>query len=455
MRQRPADLTAASLKRRLLSGGAWALGGKVVTALTVLTTNALLARILSPQDLGTYFLAFSVVLLGATVGSLGLNQAVVRFVAESMGLNQPGRARRIVYLVLGTGTLGALGAGVLYLAFGRILVEKLFDSPALAAVSGLIAGWIVVMILQNLMAETFRGFHDIRLATAFSGMVTGILLTVCLGSLWLLERESTLTTVLLLAVGSGLASALLAGSLLRRKIMHLNSQYREHRMEVKEVMLVAWPLLITSVTLFVLTQADLWVLGVFRPQEEVAVYGAAVRLVTLVAMPLFIVNSVVPPLIAEMYAQGKKRELERTIRATATLAGIPALLVLVLFIFVGSSIMGLVFGDYYRGGAAGLELLSIGQLANVWAGSCGLTLLMTGRQVIMMALTIACGVITVAVALGVVEQYGAVGVAVAAATGLVLQNVSMWLAVRFTVGMWTHIGFFNISKLVKSAGADQ
>jgi O-antigen/teichoic acid export membrane protein len=41
-------------------------------------------------------------------------------------------------------------------------------------------------------------------------------------------------------------------------------------------------------------------MGAFRPHTEVAVYGAASRLVILVAMPLVIVNSVVPPLIAGM-----------------------------------------------------------------------------------------------------------------------------------------------------------
>ena len=57
------------LKRRLLTGGAWASGGKFVATLTAFATNALLARLLSPQDFGAYFLAFSVVLVGEQWGS--------------------------------------------------------------------------------------------------------------------------------------------------------------------------------------------------------------------------------------------------------------------------------------------------------------------------------------------------------------------------------------------------
>src|SRR5215203_2209158 len=132
-------------KRDLLSNGAWALSGRVITILAVLASNALLARLLSPEDLGTYFLAFSIVSFGTLVGSLGLNQVVVRFVAESMSLNQPERARRTVYLVCVLGSAGALGVGLGYLLLGDTLVMNLFGSPALSAATALIAGWIVVM----------------------------------------------------------------------------------------------------------------------------------------------------------------------------------------------------------------------------------------------------------------------------------------------------------------------
>ena len=65
------DLRAASmqlLKRRLLSGGAWAFGGKILVALTGLISSALLARLLTPQALGTYFLAYSILNVGTSLG---------------------------------------------------------------------------------------------------------------------------------------------------------------------------------------------------------------------------------------------------------------------------------------------------------------------------------------------------------------------------------------------------
>lgn len=442
------------LKQRLLSGGIWAFAGRLLTSLGQLAINALLARLLSPQDLGAYFLAFSVVALGAIAGSMGLSQAAVRFVAESMGLDQPGRARRAVGIATSVGGMGALGVGLLYLPLGYYLSANFFRAPALAAVTGLVAGWMVVMALQSLLSEVFRGFHDIRLATLFGGLLTAVAFTGSLGLLWWIEGQTTLAVVLILAIGSGATSALIAGWMLRRKVARLPRERAGDGVRIGAMLRVAGPLLVTNLTLFTLTQADLWILGAFRPQEEVAVYGAAARLVILVAVPIFVVNAVLPPVIAEMHAQGRIRELERTLRATAALAALPAVLALSVFVLAGGPVLGLVYGDYYRDGATVLALLSLGQLVNVWVGSCGLTLGMTNHQSLYMLISVASGGFAVVAGGLVVGPYGAVGVAVTAALGLVLLSVAMWLAARFTTGVWTHVGLGTIPDLLRRSGGD-
>jgi O-antigen/teichoic acid export membrane protein len=181
--------------------------------------------------------------------------------------------------------------------------------------------------------------------------------------------------------------------------------------------------------------------GVFRPQTEVAIYGAAAKLVILVAIPLQIINAVVPPLIAEMYAQGKRQELERTLRLAATVSGVPAFLALAAFLVLGAPLLALIYGDYYSAAWTVLALLSLGQLVNVWVGSCGMVLTMTGHQVTMMVLMVISGGLTVAAGLLVVGRYGATGVAAATAGGIALQQILLWLAARSSAGIWTHVAF--------------
>jgi O-antigen/teichoic acid export membrane protein len=101
-------LGASTLRRRLISGSTWALGGKIGAATIGIVTNGVLTRLLTKQEFGVYLLAFSIISLDAVIGSLGLPKTVLRFVAESMTRGQPGRARRAIYTALGLGLVGRL-----------------------------------------------------------------------------------------------------------------------------------------------------------------------------------------------------------------------------------------------------------------------------------------------------------------------------------------------------------
>jgi O-antigen/teichoic acid export membrane protein len=415
-----------------------------------LVTNGLLARMLTPQEFGAYFLAFSIITLGAVLGSLGLTKAVVRFVAENMALNQFGQVRSVIYKVLGLSVLGALGVSLAYvLIIGDLVGRYLFHSPTLVAVTGLIAGWMAITVVQEIMAETFRGFHDIRMATLLGGLATGgksgglimrVLLLVCLVLLWLTSGETDLATVMLISIGAGVASGLLAVWLLHSKVSSLSTQGAENPISARDALSDAFPSLIISLTtLVLLSSSDLWIVGAFRPQEEVAVYGAATRLVALIVMPLLITNLVLPPIIAEMYARGETNRLERMVRTFSTICGIPSLLLLAAFMLLGGPILGLVYGSYYQSGAAVLVPLGIGKLVAVWAGSCGTVLQFTGHQRSMLWINLLTSPLFIVGALLVVRDYGPVGVASMTAVTAVFQNVAMVLVAKRKTGIWTHI----------------
>jgi O-antigen/teichoic acid export membrane protein len=463
------DLRAASmqlLKRRLLRGGGWAFGGKMLIAFTGLASSALLARLLTPEGLGTYFLAYSIVNVGTSLAALGLTGTVVRLVAQGMGLNLYGRVRRAISVVIGVGTLGALGVGLAYLLFGDDLAKILFKAPALAAMTGLVAGWIMVGTLHGLLGETFRGFHDVRLSTILGGQTTGAatglatvaLLTASLFLLWLVNGHTTVATVVLLAICSGAANALVAGWLLHRKVTELPPPTPDEGGEpdpkkvLREVLSISLPLLIVTLVMMVRTSGGTWVLGASVPQSELALYGAANRLVSMVTMPMVIVTAVAPPLIAEMYFQGRREDLEQALRTMATITGIPALLASMACIFLAAPILGLVYGDYYIQAALVLALLSIGPLVSVLSGCCGIALSYTGHQKTQMMITIATSAATLVAMIATVKPYGIVGVAIALTAGQVLQNVIVLLVVRQKTGMWTHVGFKGVSKLWRTTG---
>ena len=454
-------LSSSTLRRRLLSGSTWALGGKLGAATIGIVTNGVLARLLTKQEFGVYFLAFSIISLGAVVGSLGLPKTVLRFVAENMTLGQPGRTRRAIYTALGLGALGALCISLAYLfVVGDLVSRYLFQSSALVAIIGLTAGWMAISAMQEIMAETFRGFHDIRMATLFGGLATGgksaglimrIMLLACLALLGLMSGWDTdLRTVMLASIGSGAASSLLAAIFLHKRISSLGTQGMENPISAGDELRDAFPILIISLTSFILlSAADIWILGIFRSDAEVAVYGAAARLVALIAMPLLLTNLVLPPIIAEMYAQGRTAALEGTLRSFSTLSGVPSLLVLIVFMLLGGPILGVGYGSGYQSAAMVLVLLSAGKLAAVWAGSCGAVLQFTGHQGSMLRVNLLTSPLFIIGALLVVRDYGPVGIASMTAAVTVLQNAALVFVAKRKTGIWTHVSL-SPSRLRKS-----
>jgi O-antigen/teichoic acid export membrane protein len=90
-------------------------------------------------------------------------------------------------------------------------------------------------------------------------------------------------------------------------------------------------------------------------------------------------------------ARGQTGRLERTLRTFSTLAGVPSLLVLIVFMLLGGPILGLVYSKpIYSSETAVLVLLilSAAKLTAVWAGSCGLVLQFTGHQTSMLRVSV-------------------------------------------------------------------
>lgn len=441
------NIKLPAIGKKVLYGSAWAFSGKIVGVIAGLLINALLARMISPEQLGIYYLLSSLVAAATVIGTLGLNQTVVQLIARSIGEGMPGNARATVnvsYRLAGVGAV--IVSSSLIFGIGQWLSISIFKSILMASMIDLAAIWIIVTVFQNITSESFRGFHDILSATFFGGVIGSIFAAIFYLVSWKYLGHVDLRKVLILAIGSDAISGLIGYVLLRKKVSKIDGNSNINSVRVLNM---ATPQLVTNITLFILAQASIWILGSMRPQSEVAIYGSVTRLVNLVAMPLLLVNAVIPPIIAELYVQGRTQELEKVLRKSTTLAGIPALIVLIILIIFGSPILGMVYGDYYRQGAIIMSIIGLGQVVNVWVGSCGFTLMMTGNQKTMMVITVITGTLTILLSFLLVRSHGYLGVALAASIGLIIQNISMWLGAKLRTGIWTHVDILGALQFMK------
>ena len=442
-----AEGSSARLFRRIASGGVWAIAGRVGLGVTGLVVNALIARLLRPEDVGVYFLVVSGIGVAVVVSQLGLQHAVVRLVAEALGAGEPAQAGGVIRFILLVGCGLATLVGVVIGIFGSTAVGLFTDHTLVPGAAILMGIWVVAKTAEGLIAESFRGLHDIRLATLHSMLLGNLLLALLLGSLWLSSRADLLV-VLALSVSATIAATVIGCRLLYCQLTALGPFVLPIS---THVMGIAAPMFVTGVMLIVISQADLWIVARSLSAEQVAIYGAASRLVQLIMVPMLIVNAVIPPFVASLHREGRIAELEQIVRAAATVSCVPTACVLLVLWIAAAPLLEMVYGPFYRAGAETLVLISAGQLINGLVGASAMVLMMTGHQFSLMVISVLCGVFLIVGGLVMVEFHGMAGVAAATGLSIALHGILSLLWVKHKTGMWTHCGGLASIRQVRKA----
>jgi O-antigen/teichoic acid export membrane protein len=425
------------VRSRLISGGVWAVGGKVFVLPLGLLISALLTRVLSPDDMGAYIFAQSIVLSGIVVAQLGLGPTAVRMIAGPLGTGDLVSVRDNVRNLLQWGLTGALITAVLMILFKNFIGIE----PNVVV---WVALWTLVLAIQKLMTEILRGFHDIRAAALIGdassgGLISYIVTAVILLFVWQLYGQIGFPAALLITVIAGTIAVIWGFVMLARKLQSLNlTRGRGDTHFSWSFLYAALPVLGHTLATLLQNQSGIWFLEAFQPSSDVALYGVAARVVVLITVPLSVVNSVIAPMIPDLFGKGETERLERILRGLSTLSTIPAVIALIVFFLAGPFFLQLVFGEFYRAAGNLLIILTLGTVFNVMAGSCGLTLILTGHQKTLMGISIFTGLLTAVAVYYAAGRFGTIGVASVVSASLFLKNVLMIIFNKRLTGIWAH-----------------
>jgi len=197
-------------------------------------------------------------------------------------------------------------------------------------------------------------------------------------------------------------------------------------------------ILVTGIMWQAMDQIDLLILANAAPRHDVALYGAAARISLLLAVPLFLVEFVVAPLVGSLNARGEVDQLQVVVRRGATIAMVPTAIGAIAVLVAGRWILAGLYGSYYGQAWPVLAVLAAGDLAFVVTGSCGLVLWMTGHQRLTATVATVFAAATLGAAVAAAHAFGMLGLAVTMAIGIVGQNVVLLVLARRRLGVWTH-----------------
>jgi O-antigen/teichoic acid export membrane protein len=441
-RERSPDAsTRAGEIARLARDAGWALFGRLLSKLAAVVVLAMLARALSRADFGTYLLIVSVAGVFSFVADLGLSQAIVLLVARAhterdidLGFRTVASAWHLLFL---GGTVAFL---IAVSPAGRWLIELLSGRGAAAASLGLAAilGVLgVAKAAQLLGGEMFRGFGDIRAASLYGELFPNLAIAISIVVAALSVPRLSLTAALMVTaavpiVVAGVSWLMFQRAYGRRASLSQDRRGRPDRYRAASkgaVLHASWPLFGYRLTMYLATQVDLWVAGAVLGVSAAASYGAALKLLILIDLPLVVSNLALAPRIARYLRKGRDAELQSDIRRVAAIVGVIGWGGLALAVLGREPLLDVVFGSGYGSTAAPVvAILAAGRAVYYWSGSSSMSLIMGGQQRLLLAISTLSAAVTTILTLLLGVSTGIRGVAIGAASGTVLYNWLTWFA---------------------------
>ena len=177
------------------------------------------------------------------------------------------------------------------------------------------------------------------------------------------------------------------------------------------------------------SRIDIFLLGLLRGNEEVGIYNIVLKISEVISFGLVIINFVLAPVIAKLYATGEMVQLQVLIKKSAQMILLLSLPLVLLIFFFRENLLSFFGVDLLNGNKA-LAILCIGQLINVLCGSVGTVLIMTGHQKFSVYALVVSTVVNIILNILLTPRYGVVGTAIATAGSLMMWNLLMYWFVR-------------------------
>lgn len=372
----PGQVNGGSEILAAAKGGGYLASGSLYEFASRMVIAFLLARTIGAEGYGLYILAITTATVIAAAAGMGLDDAMVRYVAIMV---RRGDAPGLWGTVrIGVGLSASVGVVLAVAMFvgARPIAEGLFDEPALVPSLRLLAFAVPFLVLSNALLGCARGFGRMGYATMAENVIQSTVRMVLLGLLSLVEID-----VIGAVAAFGLADVAAAVTLLvllSRELPQPPWRHQPARHDFGAVLRFALPLWISGLISQFRRNIQALFLGAMASVASVGVYTIVNRVNFIGHITYRSVVSSVKPSLARLHDQGDREGLQRVYAASTRWtvgANIPFFLVMVLY---AQPILA-VFGGAFTSGADALVVLAFAELALSSTGICGSILDMTGH----------------------------------------------------------------------------
>jgi O-antigen/teichoic acid export membrane protein len=392
----------------------------------------LLARSLGAAEYGLYVMAVSAAALAAGMSQIGLDDAMVRYVAILSGRRDEVGLRGAIQVGLGASTLAGLAlGGALYLA-AEPLARGVFDEPRLTELLRLVAFLVPFLTISNVLAGVARGFRRMEFVAIGENVVQSLVRLALVGLIAALGNLTALQATLVFGI-SDVAATLTLVALLDRAYRVRRLAGQAARRDTGAIFAFALPLWMSGLLRQFRNNIQTVILGATGAISGVGVYAVVDKVNLVSHVWLLSVLVAVKPTLARLHDQGNRTGLAHLYSTSTRWTLSLYLPFFVCTILYREPILS-VFGPAFAAGSTALVVLCCAELANAGTGTCGPILDMTGHTRVKLVNSVTWTALLIGSGAVLIPRWGVTGAAVSALVAIATVNglcvVEVWLLER-------------------------
>jgi O-antigen/teichoic acid export membrane protein len=391
----------------------------------------LLARLLGAEQYGVYSLALSVAAITSTISMLGLDDAVMRYVAIYSSRRDESGLWGALQVSLGTSLLLGVMLGAALFLLADIISVNLFHEPKLTPLIRLISIVIPFLTLSEMLMFATRGFKKMEysvIAENFVQLTLRLVLIVALGMIGL----NAYLAVIVFGISDVAASIVLVFFL--NKEFTLRRPLNTARRDTREIYNFALPFWLSDLISTFRGHFQTILLGSLTSVMSAGIFAVVNKVNLLGHMSYRSITTSSRPIIAELQSNGEWEQVGRlykTISRWALTLNVPLILIMMLF---PKQLLGM-FGSSFTVGSSALIILALAELVIVITGMSGPIIDMTGHNKLKMVNSVTQVIISLGMNILLIPRWGLLGAALAALISITYINFLRMIEVYFLYRM--------------------
>jgi O-antigen/teichoic acid export membrane protein len=424
----PADAVAAApheeATRKQIRGSSLLLTGRFLTLASNLVVQILIVRYLSKADYGAFAYALSLVAVGTSIATFGLDRSITRFVP--IYEEQRNYPKLFGTVVLAFGTVLSLGLLIVVVVFG---LDAVLDGSLIGDEQAVSILLILVLLtplnaLDGLLMGMFAVFSKPR-AIFFRRHVLTPTLRLAIVLLLVLGNQDVFFLaggyVFAGALGVAIYSIMLYRTLRSEGLLERFS-LPTVQIPAREVFGFTIPLLTSDLVYMTMNTSDVILLGHFGGADDVADFRVIWPAAHLNQTVMASFTLLYTPVAARMFARNDREGINKLYWQTAIWIAVLTFPIFALTFSLAEPVTETLFGSRYADSATYLTLLSLGYYFNAALGFNGLTLKVYGRLRYVVSINVVAALVNLGLNLILIPRYGPLGAAIGTCFTLIVHN---------------------------------